>query len=240
MGQCLRDFERVVIFTGAGISAESGIPTYRGKGGTWDQYNWQDYACQAAFYRDPEKVWEFHEMRRSTVAACDPNDGHRIIAEMEAELPQLTVVTQNIDGLHQKAGSKNVLEFHGSLWRARCEKENRMHDISDLVMASWKCDCGEWLRPDIVWFGDGMKADVLSKATKAIRECDLFIGIGTSGVVYPAAGLPSLALENGATMIEINLEDTPLSALYEYCARGPASQMLKELWEAEEILGLNP
>jgi NAD-dependent deacetylase len=238
MGRSLRDFKNAVIFCGAGISAESGIATYRGKGGTWEKYNWEEYACQAAFDENPEKVWTFHEERRAGVAPCEPNDGHRVIAEMEEELKEVTVVTQNIDGLQSRAGSKNVLELHGSLWRVRCDAERKTIDASDPLMASLLCECGEWLRPDIVWFGDGMKVDIFRNAENAIKSCDLFIGVGTSGVVYPAAALPSLAIKNGATMIEINLEETPASPLYEYCMRGTASQMLKELWETDDVLGL--
>jgi NAD-dependent deacetylase len=238
MGKNIRDFHEIVVFCGAGLSAESGIPTYRGKGGMWEKYDWQDYACQSAFLTDPEKVWVFHEQRRLAVAACAPNAGHKVLSEMEKERPNVTVVTQNIDGLQHRAGSKAVLELHGSLWRVRCEPEKKLIEAADLVMASLKCDCGAWLRPDIVWFGDSMKEAVFTAASRAIESCDLFIGVGTSGVVYPAAALPSLALKNGATMIEINLEETPASALYEYTMRGPASQMLKDLWEAEDILGL--
>ena len=119
----LADFRRVVFFTGAGLSAESGIPTYRGRGGIWNEYNYEDFACQRAFNCDPEKVWDFHDTRRAAVAACAPNDGHRLIAETEARQPGTRVVTQNIDGLHQRAGSSGVVELHGSLWRVRCDRE---------------------------------------------------------------------------------------------------------------------
>lgn len=236
----LRSFGRVVVFCGAGISAESGVPTYRGKGGTWNKYDWQEYACQEAFDRNPEKVWQFHEMRRNAVLDCEPNEAHKVLVEMEAELPEFTIVTQNIDGLHQRAGSKNVLELHGSLWRVRCEMEDKVLDFLDPIPVSYRCQCEAWLRPDIVWFGDSMREQVFTEALKAIQECQLLISVGTSGVVYPAAALPELAMQNGATMIEVNPEETAVSHLYEYVMRQPASVALRELWEAEDILDLGP
>ena len=149
-----RSFENIVIFTGAGMSAESGVPTYRGRGGIWSEYRWEEFACQRAFDRDPRKVWDFHDKRRAAVAACQPHQGHRIIAEMQQSLPQVTVITQNIDGMHQRAGSRNVLELHGSLWRVRCSREGTRTDALAMPLPSHHCECGAWLRPDITWFED--------------------------------------------------------------------------------------
>ena len=227
----LRDFERIVFFTGAGISAESGVPTYRGKGGIWKDYDYQNCACEAAFSRDPEHVWEFHNYRRELVAKCAPNRGHEIIAAAEQELPSVMVVTQNIDGLHQLAGSSKIIELHGSLWRTRCDRcraepsTDRSAPLEDV-----RCSCGGYKRPDIVWFGDMLDYDNILAAKRALRECDLLVSIGTSAVVYPAAEMPLIAKQVGATLIEINPEETPLSAAYDHHMRGPATAMLAELW----------
>lgn len=224
----LRGFRRVVFFTGAGMSAESGVPTYRGKGGIWKEYDHRRYACQDAFDRDPAGVWEFHNYRRGIVAACDPNVGHRLIARAEATLPHVTVVTQNIDGLHQLAGSERVYELHGSLWWVRCGSERRFS--RDVPFEAQRAD-GRWWRPDIVWFGDNLKSDVVTQAIDAITRCDLLVSIGTSAVVFPAAQFPLLAKDRGATLIEINPEPTQVSREYDICIRGGASEVLTALCE---------
>jgi NAD-dependent deacetylase len=221
-----RDFERIVFFTGAGLSAESGIPTYRGKGGVWDQYDYRQYACQPAFERDPEKVWDFHDVRRAAVSKCEPNAGHRVIAEVQAAKPATAIVTQNIDGLHARAGGRDVIELHGSLWRVRCDRERTVRDDTSSPIRSRTCACGEYLRPDIVWFGDMLDQRVMARAIAALESADLIVSIGTSGVVYPAADLPRIAVRGGATSVEINLEDTPVSEMFQYRLRGPASELL--------------
>lgn len=221
-----RDFERIVFFTGAGLSAESGIPTYRGKGGIWKEYDYEDYACQRAFDRDPEKVWDFHDKRREAVARCAPNAGHTTIAELQREKPKTTIVTQNIDGLHARAGGRDVVELHGSLWRVRCDRERTVREDTSVPIASRTCACGAYLRPDIVWFEDSLDHRVLRRAREALEQADLIVSIGTSGVVYPAADLPRIAVQAGAVSVKINLEDTPVSDLYEHRLRGKASDML--------------
>lgn len=197
-------YRLIVFFTGAGMSAESGVPTYRGKGGVWEQYDYETYACQRAFERDPEKVLEFHELRRSAVLDCQPHDGHRTIAGM----PQACVVTQNIDGMHQRAGSRNVIELHGSLWRLRCDTCKSVKEDVGRRYESRRCGCGNWLRPDITWFGDLLDEKVMRQASARIAACDLFVSIGTSGTVWPAAGFPALARQAGAVCVEINPEPT--------------------------------
>lgn len=219
----LSAYERIVFFTGAGLSAESGIPTYRGEGGIWHEYNYEDYACQRAFDRDPEKVWDFHDKRRGAVAACAPNEGHRIIASF----PDAIVVTQNIDGLHQQAGSRNILELHGSMWRLRCLSCGASVENRDVPLEPRTCSCGAYWRPGIVWFEDSLDPAVVRQAEEAVRHCDLLVSVGTSGVVYPAAGLPRLA--QGATRVEINPQETPVSGWYDVRLRGKASKMLREL-----------
>lgn len=222
----IKDFHRIVFFTGAGMSAESGIPTYRGEGGVWTQYKWQEYACQDAFERDPEKVWDFHDVRRKTVAACAPNAGHVAIAAVQRDKPATVVVTQNIDGLHQLAGATAVTELHGSLWRVRCDSERTIREDRSAPIAARKCACGAYLRPDIVWFGDSLDPANIRRASEALVGCDLLVSVGTSGVVYPAAELPRLAMKGGAVTVEINPEDTPVSDLYQHRLRGKASEML--------------
>jgi NAD-dependent deacetylase len=220
------DFERILFFTGAGLSVESGIPTYRGKGGLWAEYDYEDYACQRAFVRAPEKVWDFHDKRREKVGACEPNDGHRIIAEVQREKSTTAIVTQNIDGLHQRAGGTDVVELHGSLWRVRCDAEGILRDDRTVPMSPRKCRCGAYWRPDIVWFEDPLREETLERAQELLVRCDLLVTVGTSAVVYPAAELPRIAMRSGATTVEINLDDTPVSPLYQHRLRGTASEML--------------
>jgi len=224
--------DHVVFFTGAGMSAESGVPTYRGKGGIWKQYDYEDYACQEAFERDPERVWEFHNYRRELVGKCEPNAGHRLVARCEERLPRVTVVSQNIDGLHQLAGSEQVLELHGSLWRLRCDACGWRGESREAPLEQPRCpDCQAFKRPDIVWFGDSLFPEVLRAVEQALTSCDLLIAIGTSAVVYPAAQMPLMAKQAGATLVEINPEPTPLSGAYDHRLRGTATEMLTMLCE---------
>lgn len=224
------DYSRVVFFTGAGMSAESGVPTYRGAGGIWKEYDYESCACEPAFKRDPEHVWEFHNYRRDLVSKCDPNPGHDLVARAEQVIDDVTVVTQNIDGLHQLAGSTQVLELHGSLWQVRCDKCGWRGSGREVPLADLTCpDCGAFKRPNIVWFGDSLFMDVLEAVQDAITNCELLVSIGTSAVVYPAAQLPLLAKRAGATLVEINLEDTPLSDAYDHRLRGKATEMLASI-----------
>lgn len=225
----LGDFERIVFFTGAGLSAESGVPTYRGAGGVWASYDYEEYACQRAFDRDPEKVWDFHDKRRAAVAECEPNLAHAIIAATQRKKPKTTIITQNIDGLHQRAGAAEVVELHGSLWRVRCDAEKTVRPDRTVPMTSRRCVCGAYLRPDIVWFEDRLDPRTMRRAFEALASCDLLVTIGTSGVVHPAAELPKIAMAAGAVTVEINLEDTPVSHLYQHRPRGTATEVLAEM-----------
>ena len=224
------DYKHIVFFTGAGMSAESGVPTYRGKGGLWHKYNWENYACQAAFVRNPEAVLAFHEKRRRALVDCLPHSGHDLISNLEKSHKDIWVITQNIDGMHQRAGSKNVVELHGSVWRLRCDycgiiiKDHRSEHYNN-----WKCNNDHWLRPDIVWFNDFLIPAITQKADEIISQSDLFISIGTSGVVWPAAGFPQIARSNGATLIEINPEPSEQNDLYDHVFRGKASDMLNTI-----------
>ena len=224
-----KDFERIVFFTGAGMSAESGVPTYRGAGGVWREYDYRSYACQDAFNRDPEHVWEFHNYRRGILGACAPNRGHEIIARL-AGSHQVTVITQNIDGLHQLAGSAGVLELHGNLWRVRCDHCGNRHSGRESPLEDLRCAaCHHFWRPDIVWFGDALDFEVLQMAQRALEACDLMVSIGTSGVVYPAAALPVVAKRAGARCVEVNPEVTAMTELFDVSLRSSASDALAEM-----------
>jgi NAD-dependent deacetylase len=233
----LIDYERIVFFTGAGLSAESGIPTYRGKGGIWAEYDYEDYACQRAFVGDPNKVWDFHDKRRAAVAACSPHLGHRVVAAVQAQKPGATIITQNIDGMHQRAGATDVVELHGSLWRVRCDDCGTVRADMTMPMSPRRCSCGAYFRPDIVWFEDSLDERNIRRAQDALADCDLLVSVGTSAVVYPAAELPRIAVARGAATIEVNLEDTPMSRLYQHRLRGKASEVLAEL--ADGIGGIS-
>ncbi len=221
----LSGYRHIVFFTGAGMSAESGVPTYRGKGGTRGSYSIGEYACQEAFERVPEKVLGFHEKRRRFVLDCEPHEGHRVIAGMA----DAAVVTQNIDGMHQRAGSRNVIELHGSLWRLRCDACGFRKEDYGGTYETLQCGCGAWLRPGITWFGDVLDASVMNRAAEVISSCDLFVGIGTSGVVWPAAGFPAFARESGAYCIEINPEPSG-AASYDRVIEGTAGEVLPQLF----------
>ena len=192
--------KRIVAFTGAGVSADSGIPTFRGAHGLWKNFRSEDLATPEAFARDPKLVWEWYEWRRDLIRRAQPNAAHVAIAS----LPNTTVVTQNVDGLHARAGSENVVELHGNIFRVRCTRERKLFDRFDaLTDLPPKCDCGALLRPDVVWFGEMLDEQNIARASSAIIGADLLLVVGTSGVVYPAAGLVSLS--RGMT-IEVNPE----------------------------------
>jgi NAD-dependent deacetylase len=227
----INSYRHIVFFTGAGMSAESGVPTYRGSGGIWHQYRWEDFACQAAFERDPQNVIVFHELRRRSVLSCQPHNGHYLISRLQTIHPQISIITQNIDGMHQRAGSSNVVELHGSLWRLRCNRHGVFEDHAESYKSHHCSICGSWLRPDIVWFGDNLDQKVMKNALFIIANCDLFISIGTSGVVWPAAGFPQVAKDRGAFCIEINPEPNEASHLYDQSIRLSASGALERLFK---------
>ncbi len=230
--QQLRTATHVVVLTGAGISAESGIPTFReAQTGLWAQYDPQELATPEAFRRQPRLVWEWYTWRRELIGHAQPNPGHRALVELAHCVPQFTLITQNIDNLHQNAGSQGVLELHGNIFRTKCFREN-------VIVAAWAetgdvpplCPhCGGPLRPDVVWFGESLPQNILEKAIAAATTCDLLFSIGTSGLVHPAASIPLLAREQGAVTIEINPQPTPLTPRLDYHLAGPAGEILPEL-----------
>ena len=206
------DIKKIVFVTGAGISQESGIPTFRGKDGLWRNYDPMKLATIDAFLDNPKLVWEWYNERRKNIFQAQPNQGHQAIAELE-KYAEVTVLTQNIDGLHQKAGSSRVLELHGSIIKIKCSVCNFKDDIQGKFSENPPmCKCGNMLRPDVVWFGESLPHDVWQKAMNYASRCDLMIVVGTSLVVSPANILPIYAQQNNAILIEINLENTDMSS----------------------------
>jgi NAD-dependent deacetylase len=210
----LRSVRRLVAFTGAGISAESGIPTFReAQTGLWAQYRPEELATPEAFADAPERVWEWYAWRRGLVQAAEPNPGHHALVEMQNLVNAFTLVTQNVDGLHERAGSRDVIELHGNIQRTRCSREGKRIDSWEDGPVPPLCpDCRAHLRPDVVWYGEPLPIQALSQADVAASRCDVFFAIGTSAIVYPAAALPLIALEAGALVVEVNPEATDLSA----------------------------
>ncbi len=229
--QWLREASSVAVLTGAGISAESGIPTFRGAGGLWRQFRAEELATPEAFARDPRVVWEWYDWRRGLIAQAQPNAGHRALAELERRTVRFTLITQNVDGLHDRAGSRNLLKVHGDIWQVRCVvcgSESR-DDRVPLPELPPRCGCGGMLRPGVVWFGEPLPFDVWRRAEQAAREAEVFVVAGTSAVVYPAAGLAPLAKRAGAKLIEVNLEETPFSEEVDCSLRGRAGELLPQL-----------
>ena len=221
----------VVVLTGAGISAESGVPTFRGQGGLWKQFRAEDLATPEAFARDPRLVWEWYDSRRAALAQVAPNAGHRALAELEARKPRFTLVTQNVDGLHDRAGSRNVLKLHGDIWTLRCLRcgRERRDERTPLPELPPSCECGGMLRPGVVWFGEPLPVEAWERAQKATREAEVLLVVGTSATVYPAAGLIPLATSAGARVIECNVEETPFSSGLDRSLRGRAGELLPQL-----------
>ena len=211
VSQKLNDSRKIVFVTGAGISQESGIPTFRGKDGHWRKHDPMRLASIDAFYDDPKLVWEWYEDRRKNILAAKPNEGHFAISSME-KFRDVVVLTQNIDGLHQRSGSTNVLELHGSIIRIKCTVCNFTANITkNFESLPPKCGCGNMLRPDVVWFGEALPQDIWKNAIKEASICDIMIIAGTSLAVSPANTLPLYAKQNGATLIEVNPEKTVMS-----------------------------
>ncbi len=231
----LKDCRKVVLLTGAGISAESGISTFRGVGGQWDKVDPMKLATPEAFAKNPKYVWEWYEARRRQVAEAEPNRGHEVLTWMEEFFQEVTLVTQNVDRLHHKAGSRRPIELHGSLWMVRCTGSpscGEWEDRHELVNLPPQCpQCGSLLRPGVVWFGEGLPTEPWAQAEEAARDCDAFFVIGTSALVYPAAALPEEPLRRDKLVIEINPEETPLSGLVTLSVRSKAGEALESLRE---------
>jgi NAD-dependent deacetylase len=231
----LRGAERVLVLTGAGVSAESGVPTFRGPEGLWRNFRPEDLATPDAFARDPKLVWEWYAWRRERMAPLRPNRAHEAVAALENRTPSFLLATQNVDGLHAFAGSRSMVELHGSLWRVRCAEscgavlEDRRVPLPDLPP---RCGCGALLRPDVVWFGEALPEGLLDRALAAAQRAQVILVVGTSSLVYPAALLPEVGRRLGAFVIEVNPEATPLTPLASVSLRGRAAELLPALVEA--------
>ena len=233
--ETLRSARHVTVLTGAGTSAESGVPTFReAQTGLWAKYDPEELATPFAFQRNPRLVWEWYEWRRQLVAQAEPNPGHMALSKLEELTPEFTLITQNVDGLHQQAGSRNVIELHGNIQRTICyDERTSVEDWPDTGDVPPRCPrCGGLLRPDVVWFGESLSQEALHSAFTAIQQCDLFLSIGTSSVVQPAASLPLVALEQGITTVEINPNATPFTPKASYVLPGASGQVLPALVQA--------
>jgi len=222
----LKSATKVAVLTGAGVSAESGLPTFRSNGGYWRTHRFEDLATPEGFTRDPKFVWTWYEERRRAIALAKPNAGHEALAALEKQKPLFTLITQNVDGLHDRAGSKNIIKLHGDIWMVRCLKcgEQRV-DRTELDDLPPHCACGGMLRPGVVWFGEALPQGAMERAAAVVRAADVLIVAGTSAQVYPAAGLISLA----AATIEINPEATPFSDAVTFSLRGTSAELLPQL-----------
>jgi NAD-dependent deacetylase len=233
--QIVQTAVHITVLTGAGVSAESGVPTFRqAQTGLWAQYDPHDLATPTAFRRNPKLVWDWYAWRRELVSQAQPNPAHLALVTMAQQVPAFTLVTQNVDNLHQRAGSQSVIELHGNITRIKCAGDGR-------IISTWRqsddspprCPhCGHYLRPDVVWFGENLSRVALERAIDAAQRCDLFFSIGTSALVQPAASLPLLAVENGAALVEVNPDKTPLTHAADYALHGPAGEVLPALLEA--------
>jgi len=227
---------KVTVLTGAGISAESGVPTFRdAMTGLWAQFRPEELATPEAFLRNPKLVWNWYAWRRERVARASPNAGHFALVELESRVPEFLLVTQNVDGLHARAGSCRMVELHGNIARTKCFDCERTADEKDLAGDDVppRCPhCGGMLRPDVVWFGEMLPANALEQAMRAARECEVLLSVGTSTVVEPAASLPFVALQSGAWVVEVNPDPTPLTPRARFALKGTAATMLPALVSA--------
>src|ERR1035441_6117277 len=236
----LRSATAVAVLTGAGISAESGIPTFRGTGGLWRDYKPEDLATPEAFARDPRLVWEWYNWRRAAIQQAKPNAGHAALVRLEIQKPNFTLITQNVDGLHDMAGSGRILKLHGDIWRMRCTScgsnwPDRRGPVSKLPP---RTGCGglggprgggAWARAGVVWSGEPLPEGMIQEAQHATLAAQVLLVVGTSAQVYPAAGLIPLAKQAGARVIQVNLEPTPYSGIVDCALEGPAGELLPQL-----------
>jgi NAD-dependent deacetylase len=221
----------VAVLTGAGISAESGVPTFRGQNGLWREYKPEELATPEAFTRDPKLVWEWYNWRRELIAKARPNAGHKALVELEIRKRNFTLITQNVDGLHDVAGNGKILKLHGDIWRMRCIecRSNWPDRRAMLPKLPPHCACGGLARPGVVWFGEPLPEGMMMEAEHAVESAEVLLVVGTSAVVYPAAGLIPLAKSRGVKVVEVNPESTPYSDLVDCSLRGAAGEILPGL-----------
>ncbi len=227
----LADAKSLLVITGAGISAESGIPTFRGSDGLWKNYRAEELATPWAFERDPVVVWQWYDWRRGIIGEAQPNPGHLAIKELEDMFPHFLLITQNVDGLHARTGIRNIIEIHGNLWRVRCVRDGRESMLTDVPLEEIppRCDCGALLRPDVVWFGESIPGAALRQSFHALETCDALLVVGTSGVVYPVASFPEEVKGNGGLVIEVNMEETPITRVADISLFGRSGDILPEI-----------
>lgn len=241
LAERLATVERVVVFTGAGVSRESGLATFRDADGVWARHRPEEVATPEAFAARPATVWRFYAQRFEQLATAEPNPAHRAIARSETRFPSWVVVTQNVDGLHERAGSRDLLELHGTLTRARCAGCGERTPMAEAVVRSPDeppvCGCGGRLRPDVVWFGEVLPEEVLARAVREAQSCDLLLSVGTSAQVFPAAGLIEQAYRAGAAVVEINPEETGFSHLADLRLAAPAGTAVPALLDRLAELG---
>jgi len=222
----------IVFFTGAGISAESGISTFRDPNGHWSKYDPMKLASQAGFREDPDLVLGWYADRRKSINEAQPNAAHKSISDFQKLFPDSVVVTQNVDGLHERAGNHPIYELHGNIHRHKCNNCGKHIELDDMEMRELNvCECGGMIRPDVVWFGESLPLQTLNEAFDAVQNCDLMFSIGTSAQIYPAAKLPFEAQSKGAYVIEINPEPTPFSPQADLCIHAAAGSVLPKLYE---------
>lgn len=221
----------VTVLTGAGISADSGVPTFRGADGLWRSYRAEDLATPEAFARDPRLVWEWYNWRRELIATKRPNPAHQALVELEQRVERFWLITQNVDGLHPDAGARKLSEIHGNIWKVRCTQCRQVHANREvpIPILPFCPACGGLLRPHIVWFGESLDPDDLDRSVAAVGACEVLLIIGTSGVVYPAASFASLAKQAGSFVAEINLDPTPNSQIVDVAIQGRAKEVVPEL-----------
>ena len=233
LARLLGEARRVVALTGAGVSQESGVPTFRGPGGLWRNFRPEDLATPQAFARDPRLVWEWYDWRRGLIAKARPNPAHLALAALEERVPDFTLITQNVDGLHRRAGSRRLLEVHGSLWEVRCTACGRSFEDRQVPLPILpQCDvCGGLLRPGVVWLGESLDPRVLDAAYQALGQAQLVLSVGTSAVVQPAASFGLMAQRAGAKLAEINPDPTFLTPACDFVLMGRAGEVLPRLVE---------
>lgn len=228
----LRRSQKIVFSTGAGVSAESGVPTFRGAGGIWSKMKPEELASVDGFMKNPRLVWEWYRYRRELMSKVEPNPGHRAIAEFEKHYPEMILITQNVDGLHARAGSTAILELHGNISRNKCLKCGRPFEKEiNLDEGLPLCECGGMIRPDVVWFGEMLPQDVLRRAFRAAEEAQVFFAVGTSAIVQPAASLPLIASRGGAFVVEVNVESTGLTPTVDLFLQGKSGEVLPRILE---------
>jgi len=230
----LKHARSVFVLTGAGISAESGVPTFRGTDGLWRNYSAEQLATPDAFQRDPRLVWEWYHWRQSVILKAEPNLAHQALVMLEQTVENFLLLTQNVDNLHRRAGSKNVLELHGNIFRARCSDCGKIVEYifaQEEISGLPKCQCGALLRPDVIWFGETIPADVWHDALDFLSRADVAMICGTSGVVWPAAAIPGIACGQGVKTIEVNVESTAISSIVDVSIIGKAAEVLPDLLE---------